>query len=295
MNGLPIFLVTVALLAQGPAPEKSAARLVGFDELQHRLADPNLRLLDARPRDDYDMGHIQGAVWVDVKAAEKLAARPGGLADRAAWEAWLEPLGIGPDSHVLIYDAKRQLDAARVRWLLSYLGVDHVGLVNGGFPLWEKEQRPVTYEPAKVQPRRYAVHFQKGRLAGRGDVLAALRQGKSQIIDARTEAEHTGAVKRSKRGGRIPRACPAEWTKFVDADGRFLDELALKAILSKAGVKSGEPVITHCQSGGRASVDAFVFEHLGFPTRNYYLGWSDWGNADDTPVESGPAAKSTPR
>ena len=51
----------------------------------------------------------------------------------------------------------------------------------------------------------------------------------------------------------------------------------------------GESVITHCQGGGRASVDAFVFERLGLPTRNYYLGWSDWGNVEDTPVETGPA------
>ena len=52
-------------------------------------------------------------------------------------------------------------------------------------------------------------------------------------------------------------------------------------------LKPGEPVITHCQSGGRASVDAFVMERLGFPPRNYYLGWSDWGNTDETPVETG--------
>ena len=60
-------------------------------------------------------------------------------------------------------------------------------------------------------------------------------------------------------------------------------------------MKPGESVITHCQSGGRASVDAFVFERLGFPTRNYYLGWSDWGNVEDTPVETGPATKPGPR
>jgi thiosulfate/3-mercaptopyruvate sulfurtransferase len=46
-------------------------------------------------------------------------------------------------------------------------------------------------------------------------------------------------------------------------------------------------VITHCQGGGRASVDAFALERLGFPTRNYYVGWSDWGNAEDTPVTTG--------
>jgi thiosulfate/3-mercaptopyruvate sulfurtransferase len=80
----------------------------------------------------------------------------------------------------------------------------------------------------------------------------------------------------------------------VDEDGRFLDEAALRTKLSRAGVQPGEPVIIHCQSGGRASVDAFVFERLGSPTRNYYLGWSDWGNADETPVETGTEANRKP-
>jgi thiosulfate/3-mercaptopyruvate sulfurtransferase len=92
---------------------------------------------------------------------------------------------------------------------------------------------------------------------------------------------------RSRRGGHIPSACSLEWTNLVDQDGRFLDETALRAKLEGSGVKPGEPVITHCQSGGRASVDAFVMERLGFSTRNYYLGWSDWGNTEETPVEIG--------
>lgn len=115
------------------------------------------------------------------------------------------------------------------------------------------------------------------------------------MIDARTEAEHTGAQKRSKRGGRVPAACHLKWTALVDSDGRFLDEATLRTKLPRAGVKPGEPVITHCQGGGRASVDAFVFERLGFPTRNYYLGWSDCGNVEDAPIETGPAAKAQPR
>ena len=73
-----------------------------------------------------------------------------------------------------------------------------------------------------------------------------------------------------------------------------LVEATLRAKLAEAGVNRGEPVITHCQGGGRASVDAFVFERLDIPTRNYYLGWSDWGNADDTPVESGGEAVKQP-
>jgi thiosulfate/3-mercaptopyruvate sulfurtransferase len=133
------------------------------------------------------------------------------------------------------------------------------------------------------------VRFRAERLATRADVLDALKRGGAQVIDARSEAEHTGGQRRSKRAGRIPAACHLEWSNLVDQNGRFLDEAALRAQLARAGVKPGEPVITHCQGGGRASVDAFVFERLGLPTRNYYLGWSDWGNAEDTPIETGPA------
>ncbi len=91
----------------------------------------------------------------------------------------------------------------------------------------------------------------------------------------------------SKRGGHIPKACHLEWSEFVGPDGRFLHPDEMREKVEAAGVKPGEPVITHCQGGGRASVDAYVLERLGHPARNYYLGWSDWGNVDDTPVVKG--------
>jgi thiosulfate/3-mercaptopyruvate sulfurtransferase len=231
---------------------------------------------------------------VDIKAAEKLAARPGGLADAAAWEAWLAPIGIAQDTEVLIYGANRQLDAARLWWLLSYLGVERAGLIDGNFALWQQQGRLVTKQVTQVEPRPFHVAFRTDRLATRAAVLAAVERKDARIVDARTSAEHTGTEKRSKRGGRVPTACRLEWSDLVDQDGRFLDEPAARAKLEQLGVKSGEPVITHCQSGGRASVNAFVFERLGLPTRNYYLGWSDWGNADDTPVASGAEAAKKP-
>jgi thiosulfate/3-mercaptopyruvate sulfurtransferase len=295
MTGLRIGVLVAALIAPGSEPDEPLALLVSFDDLQHRLGGVDLRLLDARPKAQYDQGHIPGAVWVDAKAVEKMAAQPGGLTDRAAWEAWLAPLGIGPRTTVLVYDANRQLGAARLWWLLTYLGVGHVGLIDGGFPLWEKQGRAVTAAAPKVTPQAFRVRFRTERLAGRQEVLTAVKQATPRVIDARSNAEHTGREIRSKRGGRVPTACHLEWSTLVDADGRFLDETALRDKLSKTGVKPGEPVVTHCQSGGRSSVDAFVFERLGFPTRNYYLGWSDWGNADDTPIETGPPAETGPR
>jgi thiosulfate/3-mercaptopyruvate sulfurtransferase len=73
---------------------------------------------------------------------------------------------------------------------------------------------------------------------------------------------------------------------LVGPEGRFLDDSTLRTELTKAGVKADETVITHCQGDGRAPVTDIVLKRLGFKTRNYYLGWSDWGNAVETPVEA---------
>jgi thiosulfate/3-mercaptopyruvate sulfurtransferase len=292
-SSLMLPLVLLAPLASRAAePGEGRAWLVAFSELERRLGEPDLRILDARPKADYDKGHIPGAVWVDAKAVESMAAQPGALTDRASWEKWIAPLGVGPKTDVVVYDAKRQLDAARVWWLLSYLGVERVGLLNGSFPLWAAEKRPVTAEVPSVEPRPFKVAFRADRHATRGEVVSALSSKSATIVDARSDGEYTGAEKRSKRAGHVPTACHLEWNNLVDNDGRFLDEPAAKAKLAKAGVRSDEPVITHCQGGGRASVNAFVLEHLGFKTRNYYLGWSDWGNADDTPVKVEEGAES---
>ena len=93
------------------AATDSQARLVTHDELEKRLGDGELRILDTRPKADYDKGHIPGAVWVDAKAVEEMAAKPGALADRGAWETWLAPLGIGQS--LRLPPSLRQPTAAR--------------------------------------------------------------------------------------------------------------------------------------------------------------------------------------
>jgi thiosulfate/3-mercaptopyruvate sulfurtransferase len=289
----PILAAVLAFVGADPdtaVPDPQPAWLVGFDTLQDRLDGPTLRLIDARPRAEYEKGHIPGAVWVDAHALEKMAAQPGALTDKALWEEWIAPLGLGPETEVLVYDAKRQLDAARLWWLLRYLGAEKVGLIDGNFPLWAAEGRPVTADVPQVAPRSFEVVFQSDRHATKDDVLAAIDSKSSFIVDARSTDEYTGAEKRARRGGHVPAACHLEWNNLVDKDGRFIAEEEARAKLAKIGVEPDQPVITHCQGGGRASVNAFVLERLGFQTRNYYLGWSDWGNAAETPIDSEPGA-----
>ena len=121
MKTLLLFLISIGLVAaqKPPVITEPAARLATFDAVQNRLGAADLRLLDVRPKAEYDRMHITGALWIDAKAVEKLAAPPGALTDLAVWREWVAALGIGPETEVLIYDASRQLDAARLWWLLS--------------------------------------------------------------------------------------------------------------------------------------------------------------------------------
>ncbi len=267
------------------------ARLLTFDGLQERLKEPTLRLLDCRPKSEYDQGHIPGAAWVDAKAVEFQGGKPGGLDDRAYWEAWVKSLGVDEQTEVYVYDAKRQLDAARIWFILRWIGVDNVGLIDGGYPLWVKEGRPVATAAPHIEPRPRAVEFHRNLAANRADILAFIKGRPGQIVDARSDAEYTGTVKRSKRGGHIPNACHLEWTNLVDADGKFLDRSEMLAQIEKLGIEMNDDVITHCQGGGRASVITFALELLGFRARNYYLGWSEWGNLDDASVVEGERRK----
>lgn len=281
-----LVLALLASLAPRPCDAgEGAARLVSFEALQKELGDPGLRILDARPKADYDKGHVPGAVWVDANAVEEMAAKPRALTDVAAWEAWIAPLGIGPRTRVVVYDAKRQLDAARLWWLLTYLGVEQVALLDGNFPLWSAQGRPVSTDAPAVAPEPFRVALRAERHATRDEVLLAVATKSAAVLDARSDGEYQGSDRRSKRAGHVPSACHLEWNNLVDKDGRFLDEATLRDKLARAGVRGDGPVIAHCQGGGRASVNAFVLERLGFRTRNYYLGWSDWGNAEETPVQ----------
>src|SRR5207248_2451846 len=103
---------------------------------------------------------------------------------------------------------------------------------------------------------------------------------------ARSDDEFLGAASGAKRQGCIPGAVHLEWSDLIDARTQKLKPAAeISKLLQQAGIDPQKPVVTYCQSGGRASVAAFVVELMGGEkVKNYYRSWAEWGNADDTPV-----------
>lgn len=242
-------------------------------------------ILDARKKEAYDQNHLLGARWVDH---ETWKSALGDGADAQGWSKRIGDLGIGADSTVVVYDDADAKDAARIWWLLRYWGVNDVRLLNGGWKAWQAEGRPTE---AKEPPPAKAVEFlaaaQKKRLVTKNQILASLANHDLQIVDARSHDEFCGIdVKENKRSGAIPGAKHLEWSDLIDpATGRFKRPGDLRRLFDQAGIDLAKPTASHCQSGGRASVMAFGLELMGATdSRNYYPGWSEWGNSDDVPV-----------
>lgn len=249
-------------------------------------------VLDARNQQQYEQGHVPSARWVDHATwAKDFAAGT----DAAGWSMKIGRLGITAESRVVVYDDNLTKDAARIWWILRYWGVKDVRLLNGGWAGWTSGKHPVQTEKGPSPPGvPFKAQAESKRLATKKQLLESLKDQKLQIVDARSEKEFCGTEKMTnKRAGAIPGAKQLEWIDLIDKrTQRFKSSGDLRKIFHESGIDLGRPTATHCQSGGRASVMAFGLELMGVKdVSNYYSSWSEWGNADDTPVVPGTAKK----
>lgn len=279
----------------GNAQAAPMGLLVTVAEVGERLDQPQLRAVDVRSRNAYDAGHIPGAVSVDVNEWKSASLVDGGLYDAAAWSERVGKLGITRDTNVVVY-GDNPTNATRIWWTLKYLGVRHVGILNGGWEAWEDAAATVSTDEPVVAAVDFQPEFQPDRLAEMDEVRSHLGDDSVTIIDTRSDQEFTGSGGPGPRRGHLPGAVHQEWKQFVDEEGRFKSTDEITSLLAGAGLKAESTNITHCQTGGRASLNAFVMELAGYgPAKNYYCGWSEWSPTEDAPIESPGATEAPPR
>ncbi|MCU0705576.1 MAG: sulfurtransferase [Fimbriiglobus sp.] len=284
---LPALLATLGVVRAGDDPYPRPELLIEPARLGKADVARGFVVLDAREKARYDDGHVPNARWVDHAAWAKAFGHGG---DAAGWAKRIGALGVGPDTKVVVYDDNSTKDAARIWWLLRYWGVEDVRLLNGGWNGWLAGKHPTSKEEVKPAPVAFEAKARPDRLATKEQLLKSLTGGGLQIVDARSEKEFCGVEKMAnKKAGAIPGAKQLEWIDLIDKDTqRFKPAADLKKLFAAAGIDPTKPTATHCQSGGRAAVMAFGLELMGSKdVSNYYPSWSEWGNADDTPVVPG--------
>ena len=278
--------------------------LVNTAWLAAHLGDPQVRVLDSSfkqpgitptAREDYDSGHIPGAVFFDIDdVAEPGTSLPHMIPSAERFAAKMAERGVGNDDRVIVYDANGLSSAGRAWWLLRLFGHANVALLDGGLPKWKAEGRALETAAPAIPARRFTARFNPALVRDKAAVRANIASAREQLIDARAAGRFEGSAPETwpgRRSGHIPGSRNLPFDLVTDSQTHQLkDADELRRLFEAAGVKLDRPIVTSCGSGVTACALAFALHLIGGPEAAVYDGsWSEWGLPGDTPVETGPA------
>jgi thiosulfate/3-mercaptopyruvate sulfurtransferase len=273
--------------------------------LQKLLSQGGIAIVDCRfdllnpqfGRRAYLDGHIPKARFADLNKdlAAPVTATSGRhpLPTAQAFAATLDRLGVGPDTQVIAYDDANGSFAARLWWLLRWVGHRSVAVLDGGLKAWILEGGALASgdEPPLTEP---TVHFcprvDPAAVIGAADVEALLRDPGQLLVDARTAERYAGSVEPiDSVAGHIAGAVNHPFSRNLRPDGRFLPAAELRGLWEQrlAGTAPHQ-VTAMCGSGVTACHNLLSLEVAGLSGAKLYAGsWSEWIKDPNRPVARG--------
>jgi thiosulfate/3-mercaptopyruvate sulfurtransferase len=275
-------LIAALVLVTGCAssnsqPDATMDSLVTAEWLSQHLDDPDLVVLDCsvsvKPgedgiqiesgRTDYEGGHIPSAGFADLMGdlSDGDSSLNFAVPTPEQFCAVMGALGVGDNSRVVLYDGSNSAWAARVWWMLRWVGFDRAALLDGGLGAWTAEGRPLSTEAANRRAKQLTPAPRPELIADRDEVFAAIDNSAVNLIDVLPEASYRGEMAMYDRPGHIPSASNTPFTALIDESGRYRPRDELAALFD--GDRSAR-TITYCGGGIAASSTAFVMTRLGF-------------------------------
>lgn len=278
--------------------------LISTSELESRLGDPKLRILDARwyldptkkGLDAYRAGHIRGAFFADL--ANDFAGpfgRRGGPLGRhpfpssAQVQNVIRLYGITSGVTVVAYDDAGGAIASRVWFVLKANGFDDCDVLDGGITKWIAEGREITDQPPSISTMTdFVATPRPGLVLSKAAFVA--QKDVSLILDARIPERYRGDTEPiDPRAGHVPGARNAPYTLNLTAGPTpvFKPAAELRAHYESVGVRPDAEPIIYCGSGINATHDLLALEIAGFKGRLYAGSWSEWSSDPSLPIATG--------
>ncbi len=263
--------------------------LVSTAELAHHIGE--WRLFDcrhdlARPAvgaEAYAASHLPGACFAsldhDLSSPKTGTNGRHPLPSAAAFTSWLGKQGLKRGDQVVCYDAAGGTYASRLWWMLRWIGHDAVAVLDGGFPKWLSEGRPVTAEVPQFAPSDYRTTANDALQVDAAFIEARLGKPGMTVLDARTAQRFAGQGETlDPVGGHIPGALNRFHAQNLGDDGCFKAPDVLRAEFSELlGTTPASQVVQQCGSGVSACVNLLAMEHSGLAGSRLYPGsWSEW-------------------
>lgn len=261
---------------------------IDADQLHAAMDRPDVQIVAVDPPNAYARAHIPGALQIDMP--DFTASQPplaGLLPNEDALADVFSDVGLRNDAHIVAYDRAGDGQAARLLYTLDVMGHGAISLLDGGLSAWQAAGHDMETGEAQAGASRFRVQRQPERIADREWIQAHLEDDDTRFLDVRSAPEYAGVDVRSARGGHIPGAISLDWLLFKNANGRLKSRAELLEVLTSHGVRDDCDITAYCQSHVRSSYAYLVLKYLGYErVRGYPGAWSDWGNAENTPVQT---------
>lgn len=270
---------------------EQSAYLIDYKQLLEWQGDStkHVLLLDIRKKQSFSRGHLAGAVQLwRPDFSTKAPPYSGMRLSKDSLELLLQRLGHKQKHPIVLYDAKGNPDAAKLWWMLRLYGYEKAFILNKG--LKAVDSSAWTTDSMAPIPSSFAFNNQlnKQYLASKNDVIRALNDSNTVLLDCRSEAEFSGKTlkKGAFRAGHIPGAINIDYSEAIAYECqnsfRSLEQLQKRF----ASLPKNRQIIVYCQSGVRSALLTFVLrELLDYPfVSNYDGSWIEWSYHIDLPI-----------
>jgi thiosulfate/3-mercaptopyruvate sulfurtransferase len=275
--------------------------LVSTEWLAEHLTAPDVRIADASwylpqsgrdAKTEYIAAHIPGAVFFDIDdLSDETSTLPHMLAPAAKFASRMRQLGLGDGNLIVVYDGAGIYSAPRAWWMLRAMGHEDVAVLDGGFPKWKREGRPVEDLAPHPHPRHFTPRPNNALLRDFAQVMRNVETGREQIVDLRSAARFAGREAEPRPGvrpGHIPGSASLPYTELSDSTGTLKKPEALREIFLQRGIDPERPVVTTCGSGVTAAIGLLALTVGGTRDLALYDGsWSEWGARPEAPIATG--------
>jgi len=271
--------------------------LIDVTDLHDHVADSDWIIIDCRfgmadtdaGRHDYEASHIPGAVYahLDDDLSNPLVTDNGRhpLPAPEVLRECFGRLGIGAGKQVVAYDNVNGAYAARLWWMLRYMGHVAVAVLDGGWAAWQE----AGFSVSRGEERQTTVSF-TGESRQEWLVVMADVASVSMLIDSRAEPRYRGAVEPlDPVAGHIPGARNYFYQRNWGKNGRYLPAQQIQTQLKELlGETNPEEAVFYCGSGVTACVNLLALAHAGMGNGRLYAGsWSDWITNPTSPIATG--------
>lgn len=294
------------------SPEEVKFKELSFERIKNSISDhPQItscleivkkighfgtaKLLDVRKIEDFEKGHIPGAiqVWRNDFNEER-----DGLASFCAsknkMEALLSRMGIENEDTLILYDGRGGANAARFWFVLKFHGFDQIKFLNGGIEKWKTYNFPLDQSSLDLKESNFRFKKSPEKINIELEELLKIKE-EVILLDSRTLEEFSGKIVKNgaSKGGRIPNAIRFDFSELTKIskgeDHCFREAWEVKKKLQKLNIDLDKEIIVYCQSGARSALLAFYFREIldMKNVRNYDGSWIEWSHNDSLAFEKG--------